>query len=64
MDVYKLSSKTEFDLEVMYEFGKIKFGFIQAQKYFFEMHETFVLLSGNVNLGRDASDYISDIFVL
>ena len=61
MGVYKLSSKAEFDLEVMYEFGICKFGLIQAQKYFFEMHETFELLGENVNLGRDASDYITDL---
>ncbi|WP_310991882.1 type II toxin-antitoxin system RelE/ParE family toxin [Aequorivita marina] len=60
MGVYKLSSKAEFDLEVMYEFCISKFGLIQAQKYFFEMHETFKLLGRNVNLGRDASDYIAD----
>ncbi|MGB3342840.1 MAG: type II toxin-antitoxin system RelE/ParE family toxin [Aequorivita sp.] len=61
MGVYKLSSKAEFDLEVMYEFGISKFGLIQAQKYFHEMHKTFELLGKNVNLGRDASDYISDL---
>jgi toxin ParE1/3/4 len=61
MGVYKLSSKAEFDLEVMYEFGISKFGLIQAQKYFLEMHETFELLGRNVNLGRDASDYIADL---
>ena len=58
MGVYKLSNKAEFDLEVMYEFGISKFGLIQAQKYFFEMHETFELLGRNVNLGRDTSEYI------
>ena len=61
MDVYKLSSKAEFDLAVMYEFGISKFGLTQAQKYFFGMHETFELLSKNVNLGRDASEIIEEL---
>lgn len=64
MGVYKLSSKAEFDLEVMYEFGISKFGLIQVQKYFHEMHETFELLKKNGNLGRDASNYISDLIRL
>lgn len=58
---YKLSSKAEFDLTVMYEFGISKFGLIQAQKYFFEMHDTFELLSANSVLGRDASEYINEL---
>jgi toxin ParE1/3/4 len=57
---YKLSSKAEFDLTVMYEFGISKFGLLQAQKYFFEMHDTFELLSTNRDLGRDASQYINE----
>ena len=58
---YKLSIKAEFDLTVMYEFGISKFGLIQAQKYFFEMHKTFELLSKKNDLGRDASEYINDL---
>ncbi len=58
---YKLSSKAEFDLTVMYEFGISKFGLLQAQKYFVEMQETFLMLSINKDLGRDASEYISEL---
>jgi toxin ParE1/3/4 len=58
---YNLSSKAEFDLTVMYEFGISKFGLLQAQKYFFEMHDTFELLSTNRDLGRDASQYINEL---
>ena len=61
MGVYKLSSKAEFDVAVMYEFGISKFGLTQAQKYFFGMHETFGVLSKNVNLGRDASEFIEEL---
>lgn len=61
MGVYKLSSKAEFDLAVMYEFGIYKFGITQAQKYFFGMHETFKVLSKNENLGRDASEFIDEL---
>lgn len=58
---YKLSSKAEFDLTVMYEFGILKFGLIQTQKYFVEMQETFEMLSINKDLGRNASEYISEL---
>jgi toxin ParE1/3/4 len=61
MGVYKLSTKAEFDLTVLYEYGIVKFGLTQSQKYFFAMHETFEVLSENVNLGRDASEFISDL---
>ena len=61
MSVYKLSSKAEFDLTVMYEFDISKFGLTEAQKYFFGMHETFNVLSKNVNIGRDASEFIEDL---
>ena len=61
MGVYKLSSKAEFDLTVMYEFGISKFGLTQAQKYFFGMHETFEVLSKNVNIGQDASEFIEEL---
>lgn len=58
---YKLSSKAEFDLTVMYEFGISKFGLSQAQMYFLSMHETFEILSKNNDLGRDASEYIREL---
>jgi toxin ParE1/3/4 len=61
MGVYKLSRKTEFDLAVMYEFGISKFGLTQTKKYFFGMHETFEVLSENVNLDRDASEFIEEL---
>jgi toxin ParE1/3/4 len=38
-----------------------KFGLLQAQKYFFEMHDTFELLSINRDLGCDAPAYINEI---
>ena len=58
---YKLSNKAEFDLTVMYEFGISKFGLSQAQNYFLSMHETFKVLSKNIDLGRDASEYIREL---
>ena len=59
MAVYKLSSKAEIDLAEMYEFGIYKFGLSQAQKYFYGMHEAFEILADNVDLGRDASEFIA-----
>jgi toxin ParE1/3/4 len=61
MSVYKLSSKAEIDLAEMYEFGIYKFGLSQAQKYFNGMHDTFEVLSENMNLGRGASEFIEDL---
>lgn len=61
MGIYKLSSKAEIDLAELYEFGIHKFGLPQAQHYFFEMHEVFQVLADNINLGRDASEYIADL---
>ena len=61
MGVYKLSNKAEIDLAGMYEFGIYKFGLHQSQEYFFGMHETFGLLAKNMNLGRDASEFIEDL---
>lgn len=61
MENYKLSSKAEFDLTVMYEFGILKFALIQAQKYFSEMQDTFELLSANGDLGRDTAEYCNDL---
>ena len=61
MGVYKLSTKAEIDLAKMYEFGIRKFGLLQAQKYFLEMHDVFQVLDENADLGRDASEYIEDL---
>ena len=61
MGSYKLSSKAEIDLTEMYAFGISKFGLLQSQQYFFEMHKTFDLLSKNRNLGRDASEFIENL---
>lgn len=61
MGVYKLSRKAEIDLAEMYQFGILKFGLLQAQKYFLEMHDVFQVLHENADLGRDASEYIEDL---
>lgn len=58
---YKLSSKAEIDLAEMYEFGIFKFGLARAQQYFFGMHEVFGVLTENADLGRDASEFITDL---
>jgi len=61
MGVYKLSSKAEIDLAELYEFGIYKFGLSQAQQYFFGLHEAFNVLAENINLGRDASEFITEL---
>lgn len=61
MGIYKLSSKAEIDLAELYKFGIYKFGLPQAQKYFYGMHEIFEVLSKNIDLGRDAFEFITDL---
>ena len=61
MGVYKLSRRAEIDLAEMYEFGIYKFGLLQAQTYFYAMHDVFEVLAENVNLGRDGSEFIDDL---
>ncbi len=61
MGSYKLSGKAEIDLAELYEFGIYKFGLPQAQKYFYGMHEAFEILAENIDLGRDASEFITDL---
>ena len=61
MGVYKLSRLAEIDLAEMYEFGIRKFGLLQAQKYFLEMHDVFQVINENPDLGRDASEYIENL---
>lgn len=45
----------------MYEFGVYKFGLLNAQKYFLGMHDVFQVLDDNIELGRDASEFIKDL---
>ncbi|MCX2763082.1 type II toxin-antitoxin system RelE/ParE family toxin [Aquimarina muelleri] len=42
----------------LYEYGIETFGLKQAQAYLMGMHDMFQILSDNVNLGRDASEFI------
>ncbi len=58
MGVYKVSGKAESDLTKLYEYGIETFGLKQAQAYLMGMHDMFQILSDNVNLGRDASEFI------
>ncbi|OUS02867.1 hypothetical protein A9Q86_02125 [Flavobacteriales bacterium 33_180_T64] len=58
MGVYKVSRKAESDLTKMYEYGIERFGLKQAQAYLFGVHDIFQVLSDNINLGRDASEFI------
>jgi hypothetical protein len=45
----------------MYEFKIHKFGFFKAQKYFSVIHETFGILSKNIDLGQAASKVIEGL---
>ena len=58
MGIYKLSGKAEIDLAKMYEYGIERFGLKQAKIYLFGTHDLFQILADNVNLGRDASEFV------
>ena len=58
MGAYKVSGKAESDLTIMYEYGIERFGLKQTQAYLFGIHDIFQVLSENINLGRDASDFV------
>ena len=61
MGVYKLSRLAETDLAKIYEFGIENFGLKQAQDYLSGMHILLKILSDNVTLGRDASEFASSL---
>lgn len=58
MGGYKVSKKAESDLTKMYEYGIETFGIKRAKAYLLGIHDIFQVLSDNVNLGRDASEFI------
>ncbi len=58
MGVYKVSGKAEMDLDRMYEYGIERFGLKQAQTYLFGIHDMFQILSDNINLARDTSEFV------
>lgn len=61
MGVYKLSRIAETDLAKMYEHGVATFGLPQAKDYLSGMHSLLQILSDNVTLGRDASEFLSSL---
>jgi toxin ParE1/3/4 len=58
MGVYKISQKAEIDLAKIYEYGIETFGVKHAKSYLIGIHEVFEILTDNVNLGRDASEFM------
>lgn len=59
MGVYKLSRTAESDLINIYEFGIETFGLNHAQEYLLGLHRIFEILSDDVSLGPDASEFVS-----
>jgi len=58
MGVYKISRKAEIDLANIYEYGIETFGMKHAKNYLLGTHQVFEILTDNVNLGRDASEFM------
>jgi toxin ParE1/3/4 len=61
MGVYRLTTESEKDIAVIYEYGIEKFGILQAQNYLSGMHELFLTLIKNLHVGRDASEFIPSL---
>jgi len=57
MGYCRLSKAAEINLGDIFEYGALRFGIGQAENYLLEMEQNFHLLSKNVNLGRDASEF-------
>ncbi len=58
MGVYKISRKAETDLANIYEYGIETFGMKNAKNYLLGTHQVFKILTDNINLGRDASEFM------
>ncbi len=58
MGVYKISRKAETDLANIYEYGIGTFGMKNAKNYLQGTHQVFKILTDNINLGRDASEFM------
>lgn len=54
---YKLSKSADQKLEEIYEYTFLHFGEVQADQYYFKLHETFVFLSTQPRIGRAFFDY-------
>ena len=57
MASYKLSTDADQKLAQIYEYSLIHFGLEQGDKYFLSLHETFLLLSEQPQLGRKFHEY-------
>lgn len=58
MDVYKLSNESSIDITKIFEYGIENFGLVQAQGYLHGLHELFIKLAINKNIGRDVSELL------
>lgn len=61
MAVYKLSNAVKNDLASIYEQDIETFGQNQAQHCLLQLHNHFLTLAENVNIGRDASEFSNDL---
>ena len=61
MGDYRLSESCKIDIEGIYIYGIENFGYVQATTYLLELHELFQTLSGNIDIGRDASEFYKSL---
>ena len=58
MVAYKLSEACKTDLSNIYKFGIFNFGLNQSRKYLLGLHDCFLSLAENTNMGRSASEFL------
>jgi toxin ParE1/3/4 len=61
MVAYSLSSKAAADLDGIYEYTILNFGFKKAQTYLLGLQECFQVLSENPKLGRSAEQLAPEL---
>ena len=59
---YRLSRKAAKDIDVIYEYGIITFGYNQARSYILELEKNFTALSKTPNIGRKSVLKIANLY--
>jgi toxin ParE1/3/4 len=55
---YRLTNRAERDIDQLYEYGLLNFGFEQAQSYFLGLHDRFQTLTDSPMLGRETDELV------
>lgn len=64
MSKYILSEEAETDIEVIFDFGEYKFGYLQAITYLTELQNHFESLSINPHIGKQRNEIKKGLYSL